>query len=54
MWLSGNQKGFVGVGMLEKEELHDNVVEVRRVYDRVISLAIVFDEVVRVVQAYAP
>ena len=39
--------------MLVKEELHDNVVEVRRVNDRVMSLAIALEEVVRLVCTHA-
>ena len=52
MWWSGNFEGYGGVGVLVKEELYDEVVEVRRVNDRVMSLAIVFEEVVRVVWSY--
>ena len=43
LWWSGNQEGYGGVGVLVKEEQHDEVTEVRREgLDRVISLAIVF------------
>ena len=51
---SGNQEWHGGVGVLAKEELYDEFVEVRIVIYRVMSLAIVFYEVVRVVCAYAP
>ena len=54
LWWSGNQEGYGGEGLLVKEELFHNVVEVRRVNDRVMSLAIVLEEVMRVVCAYAP
>ena len=47
-------EGYVGVGVLVKEELYDKGVEVKRINDRVMSLAIVFVEVVRVVCTYAP
>ena len=49
MWLSGNHEGYVGVGVLVKEELYEKVFEVRRVNGRVMSVAIVFEEMVRVV-----
>ena len=44
LWWSGNKEGYGGVGVLVKEELCDNVVDVRRVNDRVMSLAIVLGQ----------
>ena len=41
--------------MLVKEELCENVVEIRRRCDRVMAIGLVFgEEVVRVICAYAP
>ena len=55
LWWSGTQEGNGGVGVVVKEEMHDEDIEVRRVNDRVMSLVIVFVEgVLRVVCAYAP
>ena len=55
MWWLGNQEGYGGLGVLVKEELYDEVVDVRRVNDRVMSLALVLVvEMVRVVWAIAP
>ena len=43
------------MGILVKEELCENVVEVRRRCDRVMAIGLVFgEEVVRVICAYAP
>ena len=54
LWRCGNDDKTVGVGMLVKEELCENVVEIRRC-DRVIAIGLVFgEEVVRVICAYAP
>ena len=51
MW-PGNQEGHGWVGVLVKEELYDEVIEVRRLNDRVMSLAIDLEgEVVTVVWA---
>ena len=54
LWWSGNQEGYGGAGVLIKEELYDNDIEVRRVSIRVMSVVIVFEEVVRVVCTCAP
>ena len=51
----GNDDNTGGVGILVKEELCENVVEVRRRCDRVMVLELVFEEeVVRIICAYAP
>ena len=51
----GNDDKTGGVGTLVKEELCENVVEVRRRCDRVMAIGLVFaEEVVRVIYAYAP
>ena len=57
MWWRGNDDKTGGVGrpILVKEELCENVVEVRRRCDRVMATGLVFgEEVVRVMCAYAP
>ena len=41
LWWSGREDGVGGVGVMVKEELHENVVEVRSVHDRVITLVVV-------------
>ena len=54
-WWCGNDDKTGGVGILVKEELCENVVEVRRRCDRVMAIGLVFKkEVVRVICAYAP
>ena len=51
----GNDDKTGGVGMLVKEELCENVVEVRRRCDRVMAMGLVFgEEVVIMICAYAP
>ena len=48
LWWSGNDDGVRGVGILTKEELLKNVVEVRRRGARVMAIVLVFNlEVVR-------
>ena len=55
LWWCGNDDKTGGVGILVKEELCENVVEVRRRCDRVMAIGLVFEEeVVRVICAYAP
>ena len=55
LWWFGNDDKVGGVGVLVKEELCKNVVEVRRRSDRVMAMSFVFgEEVVRVICAYAP
>ena len=55
MWWSGNDAGFGGVGILVKEEISGNVVEVRRKSDRVIVIVLTLGrEVMRVICAYGP
>ena len=47
---SGNDAGFGGVGISEKEEISGNVVEVRRKSDRVMAIAQTFGrEVMRII-----
>ena len=55
LWWCGNDDKTRGVGgILVKEELCENVVEVRRKCDRVMAIELVFREnVVRVIWAYA-
>ena len=55
MWWSGNDAGFGGVGILVKEKISGNVVEVRRKSDRVIVIVLTLGrEVMRVICAYGP
>ena len=44
LWWSGNRDEVGGVGVMVKEELCDDVVEVKRVSDRVMTLVVVFEE----------
>ena len=54
LW-SGNDAGFGGVGILVKEEISGNVVEVRRKSDRVMAIVLTLGrEVMRVICAYGP
>ena len=39
-----NNDGIVGVAILEKEELHEEVVEVRRKSNSAMALVLVFEE----------
>ena len=53
LWWCGNDDKTGGVGILVKEELCENVVEIRRRCDRVMAIGLVFEEeVVRVICAY--
>ena len=55
LWWSGNDVGFGGVGILVKEEISENVVEVRKKSDRVMAIVLTLDrEVMRVICAYGP
>ena len=55
LWWSGNNAGFGGVGILVKEEISGNVVEVRRKSDRVMAIVLTLGrEVMRVICAYGP
>ena len=40
LWWSGNDAGLVGVGILVKEEISGNVVEVRRKSNRVMAIVL--------------
>ena len=52
---SGNDAGFGGVGILVKEEISGNVVEVRRKSDRATAIVLTLGrEVMRVICAYGP
>ena len=54
MW-SGNDIGFGGVGILVKEEIFANVVEVRRKNDKVMAIVLTLGrEVVQIICAYGP
>ena len=53
LWWSGNDAGFGGVGILLKDEISGNVVEVRRKSDRVMAIVLTLGkEVMRVICAY--
>ena len=53
LWWSGNDAGFGGVGILVKEQIFGNVVEVRRKSDRVMAIVLTLGrEVMRVIYAY--
>ena len=55
MWWSGNNAGFGGVGILVKEEISENVVEVTRESDRVMAIVLILGrEVMRIICAYGP
>ena len=55
LWWSGNHAGCGGVGILVKEEISGNVVEVRRKSDRVMAIVLTLGrEVMRVICAYGP
>ena len=55
LWRSGNGAGFGGVGVLVKEEISGNVVEVRRKSDRVMAIVLTLGrEVMCVICAYGP
>ena len=55
LWWCGNDDKTRGEGILVKEELCENVVEVRRRLDRVMAIGLVFgEEVVRAICVYAP
>ena len=55
LWWSGNDAGFRGVGILVKEEISGNIVEVRRKSDRVMAIVLTLGrEVMRVICAYGP
>ena len=55
LWWSGNDAGFGGVGILVKEEISGNAVEVRRKSDRVMAIVLTLGrEVMRVICAYGP
>ena len=55
LWWSGNDAGFVGVGILVKEVISGNVVEVGRKSDRVLATLLTLNrEVMRIICAYGP
>ena len=55
VWWSGNDAGFGGIGILVKEKISGNVVEVRRKSERVMAIVLTLGrEVMRVICAYKP
>ena len=55
LWWSGNDTGFGWVGILVKEQISGNVVEVRGKSDRVMAIVLTLGrEVMRVICAYGP
>ena len=51
LWWSGNDAGFGGVGILVKEEISGNAVEVRRKSERIIAIVLTFGrEVIRIIR----
>ena len=55
LWWSGNDAEFGGVGILVKEKISGNAVEVRRKSDRVMAIVLILGrEVMRVICAYGP
>ena len=54
LWWSEKGDGVGGVGVMVKEELGKNVVEVRRVSDRVMTLVVLEQVVLRLICGYAP
>ena len=54
LWWSGKGDGIGGVGVLEKEQLCEMVVEVRKVSDRVMTFVVIFEDfVLRLICGYA-
>ena len=54
LWWSSNEDKIGGVGILVRDDLCMNVVEINRISDRVIVVEIIFGKkVVRIVCAYA-
>ena len=55
LWWSGDDIRFVGVGILVKEEISGNVLEIRRKSDRVMAIVLTLSrEVMRIICAYGP
>ena len=55
LWWSGNDVGFGGVGILVKEEISGNVVEVKRKSDRVMAIVLnIGREVMCIICVYEP
>ena len=55
LWWSENDAGLGGVGILVKEKISGNVLEIRRKCDRVMAIVLTLDrEVMRVICAYGP
>ena len=55
LWWSGNEDKIGGVGILVREDLCMNVVEINRISDKVMVVVIIFGKkVVRIVCSYAP
>ena len=53
LWLSGNDAGCRGVGILVKEEISGNFAKVRRKSDRAKAIVLTLDrEVMRIICAY--
>ena len=55
LWWCENDDKTGGVGILVKEELHENVVEIRRRCDRIMASGLVFaKELIKITCAFAP
>ena len=55
LWWSGKGDGVCSVGVMVKDKLCENMVEVRRVSDRVMTVVVLFEEdVLRLICGYAP
>ena len=55
LWLSGIDAGFGGIGILVKEEISGNVVEVGRKSNRVVAIVLTLGrEVMQIICAYRP
>ena len=55
LWWSGNDVGFGGVGILVKEEISGNIVEVKRKSDKVMAIVLTLGrEVTPIIYAYGP
>ena len=52
VWWSGNDAESGGVGILVKEKICGNVVEVRRKSDRVMAIVLTLGEVIRIICTY--
>ena len=54
-WWSGSQKGRIGVGIMVKEDLVEEVIEVKGLDDRILKIAVVCGrKILHVISVFAP